>query len=379
MSISRRSFFFSGLVLPAFAAKPKPERPNVLLIIADNLPAFALGCYGNKEIRTPNLDRLATIGTRFEHFTAAPAPGLGRACLLTGRTPMQLQGASDVPASEITIEKLLAGQGYSAQSISDPAAANGFLDGQSAGKPFALTVHLAMPGESEAQKHLAAYAETKFEAIGPERGEAVRDPLASLRGGAASITALDEQVQSVIAKLTQKNLRDSSLVIFTSSCGALLSRHGLWGAGDATTPPNFFEESIRTPMLWSWPGKVPTHGVRPELISSYDLLPSIADLLGIALPPGNRCGRSYALLATGKMLPKKQPWPATVFAELKGSSAARIQRYKLIEHPSAPGEMYNLTADPGERTNLFDNPQFVEIRNSLTKELRQWKQKYSTL
>lgn len=380
MYLTRRHFFLGSLAAPLFAAKQPPPRPNVLLLIADDLPAWALGCYGNREIRTPGLDRLAMIGTRFaNHFTASPAVGLGGACLLTGLTPMQLGGSDAVPPAEMTIGKLLAGQGYAVHSAPDAAGANGFLDAQGAGKTFALTVRLPMPGESATQKYHAMYEATKFETIGPERGAAVPDPVASIRKAAAAITALDDDVQSVIAKLTQKDLRGSTLVIFTSSCGAMLSRHGLWGAGDASNPPNFFDESLGTPMLWSWPGQVPTHGVRPEMVSSYDLLPSVAGLLSIDPPAGNRCGRSYALLATGKPLPKKEPWRTTVFAELKGSAAARVQRYKLVEHPSAPGELYSYATDQGERINQFENPQFVSVRTSLTTDLHQWKQRYSTV
>src|SRR5690242_15241269 len=93
MSLSRRHFFLGSLVLPALAdtKKAAPVKPNVVLLLADNLPAWVLGSYGNKEIRTPNLDRLAQTGTHFKnHFACAPAPGPGRATLLTGRTPMQL-------------------------------------------------------------------------------------------------------------------------------------------------------------------------------------------------------------------------------------------------------------------------------------------------
>ena len=72
MHLSRRHFFFGSLALPALAAKKAaPERPNVLLLIADNVPQWVLGAYGNKEIRTPNLDRLAHMGTRFlDHYVA---------------------------------------------------------------------------------------------------------------------------------------------------------------------------------------------------------------------------------------------------------------------------------------------------------------------
>jgi arylsulfatase A-like enzyme len=292
---------------------------------------------------------------------------------------MQLGGSEAIPPAETTVDKLLAAQGYAVHSASDAPGANGILDSQAAGKPFALTVRLAMPPESPAQKHLGQYEAAKFETLGPERSASVEDPVASLRRAAARITALDGDVQTIIAKLTQKNLRDSTLVIFTSSCGALLSHHGLWGAGEASNPVNFYDESIGTPMLWSWPGQVPTHGVRPEMVSSYDLLPSIAGMLSLDPPAGNRCGRSYALIARGKPLPKKEPWRTTVFAELKGSSAARVQRYKLVEHASAPSELYSLATDRGERTNQFENAQFDSVRASLTAELHQWKQRFSSV
>ena len=66
------------------------ERPNVLFILTDDQGVWAAGCYGNPEIRTPNLDRLAAAGTRFERFfVATPVCSPSRATLLTGRIPSQ--------------------------------------------------------------------------------------------------------------------------------------------------------------------------------------------------------------------------------------------------------------------------------------------------
>ena len=79
MPVSRRSFLLGGLALPALTAKKKavPEKPNVVLIMTDELPCWMLGAYGNKEVRTPNLDRLAQTGTRFHnHFNRVARPGL---------------------------------------------------------------------------------------------------------------------------------------------------------------------------------------------------------------------------------------------------------------------------------------------------------------
>ena len=66
------------------------SQPNVLFVLTDDQGIWAAGCYGNPEIRTPNLDRLAKTGTRFEHFfVATPVCSPSRATLLTGRIPSQ--------------------------------------------------------------------------------------------------------------------------------------------------------------------------------------------------------------------------------------------------------------------------------------------------
>src|SRR5436305_819409 len=84
-----------GLALPlclatlAAAAEPAPSRrPNILLILADDLGRSDLGCYGG-EIRTPNLDRLAQGGLRFTQFYNCARCCPSRACLLTGLYPHQ--------------------------------------------------------------------------------------------------------------------------------------------------------------------------------------------------------------------------------------------------------------------------------------------------
>ena len=66
------------------------SKTNVLFILTDDQGVWAAGCYGNPEIRTPNLDRLAATGTRFEHFfVATPVYSPSRATMLTGRIPSQ--------------------------------------------------------------------------------------------------------------------------------------------------------------------------------------------------------------------------------------------------------------------------------------------------
>jgi arylsulfatase A-like enzyme len=118
---------------------------------------------------------------------------------------------------------------------------------------------------------------------------------------------------------------------------------------------------------------------RPELVSAYDLLPTLCDLTGADLPARNLCGRSYLPLATGKPLPKKQPWRTTVFSHCQNTDMAREKRYKLVlrDQGKGVGELYDLGVDARERVNQYDNPQFLTVRTSLAAALANWKQTYS--
>src|ERR1700704_8159 len=111
MNLSRRHFFLGSLALPAFAAKKAAgETPNIVLILVDNFPAWMLGCYGNKEVRTPAIDRLAQTGTRFlNHIASSPMPGPARDALLT--------------AGGASLDKLHQAAGYTCQTTTGGAAA----------------------------------------------------------------------------------------------------------------------------------------------------------------------------------------------------------------------------------------------------------------
>jgi arylsulfatase A-like enzyme len=393
MLVSRRTFFFGSLAVPAFAArKPEALRPGILLILADELPAFMLGSYGNKQVHTPHLDLLAQMGMRFSnHFACAPAPVAGRNTLLTGRTPMQLGDAGGLSADDIPLAKLLGEAGYAAQE-GDSAAALQFLDGQSAGKPFFFTLNcpsLRPPYDNVAQKYLDLYTVEPFAGYAPDPvaanarsgKEMLRSILGSMRRAAAAVTALDDQVGAVLAKLRARGLQDSTLVVFTAASGALWGRHGLWDGADASDPPNMFDDAVATPILWSWPGHIPAIALRPELISAYDFVPTLCDLLTLAPPKRNLCGRSYAPLVTGKPLPKKAGvWRLALCAHHGNTDMVREERYKLVSRDQGKGlnELYDLVLDAGEKVNQAENPQYLTVHTELTGELDKWKQQYSS-
>lgn len=131
--LTRRSLLTTAASLPALAQRRRRAAPppNIVVVLADDLGAWMLGCYGNKEIRTPNIDLLARAGTRFvNHFVCTPICSASRATLFTGRLPRQHgihcfltdnpienppQGQKAPPASfaqEIMLSDLLARQGY---------------------------------------------------------------------------------------------------------------------------------------------------------------------------------------------------------------------------------------------------------------------------
>ena len=396
MLVSRRTFFFGSLALPAFAGKTgkkkaEAPRPGILLILADELPAFALGSYGNKEIRTPTLDFLSQMGMRFtNHFACAPAAVAGRNTLLTGCTPMQLGEAGTLSAADVPLAKILGGAGYSCQE-GDADAAVQFLDAQSAGKPFFFTLNcpsLRPPYDNVPQPFLDVYAAEPFDGYAPDLPHAgaadgkemLRNILGNVKKAAASLTFLDANVKKVLDKLKARGLTGSTVVIFTSATGALWGRHGLWGSADGSVPPNMYDEAVATPMIWSWPGNIPAIAHRPEMVSAYDFVPSVCDLLGIQAPPRNLCGRSYLPMVEVKELPKKEPWRLGVCAHLGDTDMSREARYKLVSRNDGkgPNELYDLVTDPTERENQAGNQQFLTIHNELAGLLDTWKKNYST-
>jgi arylsulfatase A-like enzyme len=204
------------------------------------------------------------------------------------------------------------------------------------------------------------------------------DIIGNVRKYASALSELDAQVNTVLASLNHAGLLDNTLIVFTSTCGELLGRHGLWNSGDASDPVNMYDEVIGVPMLWSWAGHVPALAMQVEMVSSYDLVPSICDAFEIA-PPAGLCGHSYRLMATGKPLPKKQRWRTSVCGNYQNTDMARVEHNKVVlrDGGKGPNELYDLKADPGEKVNQIDNDEFASIKTSLSAEIAKWKQQYS--
>lgn len=392
MLVTRRNFFFGSLASPLLAAKKKKLnvfRPNLMLILVDGLPAWMTGCYGNPDVRTPNMDRLSQTGTRFVNaFVPSPAPIPGRNAYFTGRVSRD-PGAA---AAANSLDQVLTAGGYACQTVGgrslpdSTSEALQFLDRQAAGKPFSLTVlygGLEPPYEGVGQQYLDIYEGQRFEnwAADPPARNAVRNKemfgarMANLRKAAAGVTARDAEAGKLMARLYDKHFLNDTLIVFASTCGVLLGRHGLWGNADASDPSNFYEEVVGVPLIWSYPARVPPSTIQVGLVSAYDLLPTLCDFFSVTPPAGPLHGRSYAPLATGKPFPKKQSWRATVFGHYRNIEMARVDRYKLVvrEDGKGPGELFDLRADRAETANRYDDPQFEDVKSSLAARLADWR------
>jgi arylsulfatase A-like enzyme len=188
----------------------------------------------------------------------------------------------------------------------------------------------------------------------------------------AMIDLVDEQVGRLYAFLEGKNLLENTLFIFMSDHGELLGDHGMYYKG-----PFFYEPSVRVPLIVSWPSRIPPGRRSGALVELVDLAPTLLEAAGMPESPGMQ-GKSFWDLLTGKKEPgfhKKN-----VYCEYYNSlpwnkphaygTMLRDDRNKIVvNHGSDLGELYDLEADPGERTNLWDKAAFKDRKLRMMKDL----------
>ena len=202
-------------------------------------------------------------------------------------------------------------KGYLAELMTQRACE--FLDKQAAGTPFFLTVGYLNPHtpySGHPQKYYDMYAKTPFNTVGWEPAapnalrekEMLTDTVGNLRRCAAATTALDDQIPVLIRKLQERKLWDNTLIVITGDNGYLLGRHGLWSKGLASDPINMYDEVVRVPLILSWPGKIPTGEMAPEMVSFYDVLPTLCDATGIT-PPSNRAWSAEVSFRSPSVIP----------------------------------------------------------------------------
>ena len=171
----------------------------------------------------------------------------------------------------------------------------------------------------------------------------------------ANVSFFDSKIGQLVRTLKEIGQRDNTVIIVTADHGDMLGERGLW------YKMNFFEHSARVPLVIAGPGAVP--GTAPNAASLVDILPTLLDIAGPDQPELGQPidGRSLWPLATGGGDPVSEAI-GEYCAEMAGHPVFMIRRgdLKYIHCDPDPPQLYDLAADPGERTNLAAHPDYAE-------------------
>ncbi len=267
-----------------------------------------------------------------------------------------------------------------------------FLDAEAPRpEPFWLSLNYTAPHypwiDSHPREYTDLYADCAFASCpreathpfsaggNPATDEGHRRPRESLIGYYASVTAMDAGIAQVLARLDALGLSACTLVIFMSDNGMNCGQHGIWGKGNGTRPQNMYDTSVKVPCLFAQPGRI-APATRDDLLSGYDVFPTLLDYLGIADPDASRRpGRSFRPLLDGATVPGARE--IVVYDEYGPVRMVRTREWKYIHrYPGGPHELYHLARDPGERMNLLGDPAAASMLAQLRARLDAWFSRY---
>jgi arylsulfatase A-like enzyme len=326
-----------------WAADP-PQRPNVVLILADDLGWTDLACYGSDLHETPNLDRLAKDGMKFtQNYSACTVCSPTRAALLTGKYPARLHitdwipglmpdnpkllvpdWTKFLPTTETTIAEVFKANGYRTGSIGkwhlggeDYYPQKHGFDVNTAGTDKAAPPSYLAPWKiptltegkdgdyltdrlgDEAVKFIEQTKDKQFflylahfAVHTPIQGRAdlVAKYKQKLKAGithsnaayAAMLESLDETVGRIRAKLEELKLADRTIVIFTSDNGGRVPT-------TSNKPLRFgkasaYEGGVRVPLIVHWPGITKPGATSDAPVITMDLFPTLVEMAGLKMP-----------------------------------------------------------------------------------------------
>jgi arylsulfatase A-like enzyme len=275
---------------------------------------------------------------------------------------------------------------YLTEAITDEAAAfletNGDTD-----RPFYLQVNYTAPHSPWVDQHPARYTDVydgrTFDSCPREDphpwfswepgpvSDAMTDPLPSLLGYFASLTAVDAGVRRLLDLLDAAGVRESTCVVYTSDNGFSCGHHGIWGKGNGTWPLNMWENSVRVPFVVNFPGRIAAGRVDSTLTGACDLHPTLLDLAGVSVPEDPlAAGRSVL----PRLLDEETGGDEAVlvFDEYGGTRMVRTAEWKYVARHDGPEELYHLSDDPDERRNRAGEPRYAGRRDELMGVLHDW-------
>lgn len=183
------------------------------------------------------------------------------------------------------------------------------------------------------------------------------------------VDALDGMIGRLLDALEAAGLAEETLVVYSSDHGDNIGEHGLFWKH------TFYEESVKVPLIFRWPGRIPAGMRSDRVVSALDGTATILDALDAPALPGAQ-GRSMLKLLTGG---DAATWDDLVFSEycddLYGPPGGCYQRmvrrdaWKLIYYHGDPPQLFNLEDDPQEMHDRADDPACKQIREQLLAEL----------
>lgn len=390
---------------PAKAAKP---RPNILIILADDMGYGELSCQGNPQIPTPNIDSIAKNGIRFTSgYVSAPVCSPTRAGLMMGRYQQRFghefnPGGGDgglkfgLPAEKTFAEQFkdagyatgMFGKWHLGYTKPTSPLSRGFdwcfgflpacrpypfhngdlgkslLPNLEQGKPNYTTEAFAAEAAAFIELHRDKpwFVYLPFNAVHCPPGTLTpqsappkyRDRFPGIIDGNRRIyagmeSALDDAVGVVLEKLRQLRLEENTLIFFFSDNGG-----PTWQTTSRNDPlrgqkGDVLEGGVRIPFMLQWKGRLPAGIVDDRPVIQLDILPTALAAAGLPLPTNVKLdGVNLLPYLSGE---RKDPPHEALFWRYGAKRAVRMGDWKLADQGDG-AKLYNLAADIGEKTNL---------------------------
>ena len=405
-----------AFLLSPSAALAQASRPNILLIFADDVGREVLGCYGGESYETPQIDALAQGGMRFTHCYSMPVCHPSRICLMTGKYPVVLDnpqwGSFPAPEEGRTFAAVLKRAGYATaiagkwqlslmkDDLLQPARMgfdkwslfgwhegpryhepmiyeNGRLRTDTAGKygpDLYVDFLIDFIRQNQTGPFFAYYSMALCHDVTDDIGEPVPyGPDGRWLSYEEMAADMDRQVGRLVTALDEMQLRDNTLILFTTDNGTAGASYLKYEDGKFVRPKVFSkiggrlvqggkgqltDWGTRVPLIANWPGHVDAGSVCEDLVDFSDFLPTLADLAESPLPADSAInGHSFTRSLRGNGHTSRR------WAYSEGRSQrryVRTQRYKLY----SSGDFFDMDSDPNELQPLGDEKLSDRIRDT---------------